>query len=98
MAKSMMFENVVVLELLQKSTDKDGKPLTNKEGKAVSYNTLVCYEFGNKYPELLKLSVHPDKLSDAQSYVGKRANLIAGVSVYQDKMSLHFNEGHIISK
>ena len=83
MAKSMMLENVAVLEI-SSNKSKDGSK---------TYNSLVCFEFGQKYPELLKINVHDQLLNNASQLVGKRCNLVAEISVYNDKMSLYFSEG-----
>lgn len=93
MAKTMMLENVAVLEIISNAAkDKDG----NHTGK--TYNSLVCYEFGQKYPELMKINVAPERLDAAKMLVAKRCNLIAEISVFNQKMTLHFQEGSSVQK
>lgn len=98
MAKTMTFENCVALEVVSRSTDKDGKPLKNKAGEDVSYYTLVAYEFGNKFPELLKLSVYSSKLDEARALAGRKCNILANVSLFKDQMSLYFESGSVVPK
>ena len=98
MAKTMMFENCVALEVVSRSTDKDGKQLKDKQGNDISYNTLVAYEFGNKYPELLKINVHASKLDEVRALAGRKCNLLANVSLYNNQMTLHFESGSPVQK
>lgn len=93
MAKTMLFENVVVLEVDTQSTDKDGKQLKNKKGEDTSYTKLYCYEFGNKYKSLLTFGVSPDRVNAAKELLGKRCAITADCSMFQDKLSLYFASG-----
>jgi hypothetical protein len=95
MAKTMMFEKCVALEVVSRLTDAAGAPLKNKKGETVTYNTLICYEFGSKYPELVKIAVDSSKLSEVHALVGKRCNILADVSLFNNQMSLYFNNGHL---
>lgn len=93
MAKIMMLENVAVLEMQSNvAKDKAGNP-TDKV-----YHSLVCFEFGTKYPELMKINVAPEKLTSAQTLIGKRCNVTANISLYNQKMSLYFEDGSAVQK
>lgn len=93
MAKSMMLENVAVLELnVNEGKDKEGK-LNGKK-----YHSLVCFEFGEKYPKITKLNIQDSLLSAASVLIGKRCSILATVFEFNDKMSLAFAEGSPVQK
>lgn len=54
------------------------------------YSTLIMYEPGKKYPELVKISLMPDQIDLAAPAVGKVATVVAEMSVFQDRVSFQF--------
>jgi len=65
-----------------------------KDDPTVIYHTLVVYEPGKDYPELLKLNVDAKSIQLAQSLVDHDAVIEADVTVYSSgKVSMKFTQG-----
>lgn len=94
MARTMMLESVVVLEVTVRDKDKEGKPLVNKQGQPTAYYTLIGFERGQRYPELTKLNIPGPLLNNASALVGKVCNILAEVNQYRDGITLYFSEGN----
>lgn len=54
------------------------------------YSTLIMYEPGKKYPELVKIGLLPDQIDIAAPAVGKTAIVVAEMSVFQDRVGFQF--------
>lgn len=64
-----------------------------KDDPSVTYNSLICYEPGKDFPELLRMNVREDRVANAKGLVGKTVTIEADVTIYQNKASLHFIQG-----
>lgn len=65
----------------------------NKDGK--TYTSLVMYEFGKDFPELIRINVYPDKVKAASDLVNNMATVIAEMRTYQWRISFSFEGGEI---
>lgn len=74
----------LALELHSKTDKTDAKKV---------YNTLILYEFGKQYPELLRVSVNPQKLAEAQKLPGQVVEVECELSIFQNRTSIHFVSG-----
>lgn len=77
----------LALELSQK---------VDKNDKSKVYNTLNVYEFGKQYPDLIRLSVHPTKLMEAQKLPGQMVEVEGEISIFKDRTSVQFVSGRVI--
>lgn len=71
----------LALELHQKA---------DKNDKSKVYNTLILYEFGKSYPEIVRVSVNPIRLSEAQKLPGQMVEVECELSIFQNRTSIQF--------
>lgn len=69
-----------------------------KDDPTVKYNTLVVYEPGKEYPELIKLNVSNNEYASARALVGSDASIEADVTVYSSgKVSMKYVQGKALA-
>lgn len=78
----------IVLELHKK---------TDKNDPTKVYNTLVVYEPGKPFPDLLRVNIRSDKVVEAAALVGKEADIEADVTIFQQKANLTFVTGRPVA-
>lgn len=67
-----------------------------KDDPSITFNTLICYEPGKDFPELLRMNVREDRVTAARQLVGKTVTIEADVTIFQNKASLHFIQGKVL--
>jgi len=70
----------------------------DKNDNAKVYNTLIVYEFGKMYPELLRMSVNAEKLQEAVKLPGHIVEVEGEVIIFKDRTSVQFVTGRIIEQ
>lgn len=67
-----------------------------KEGK--TYFTLLVFEPGKDYPELTKISVHPDRVESAEKLVGHNCAIQGDMRIFRGNANINFLAGKIESQ
>lgn len=70
---------------------------TAKNDPSKVYHTLIVYESGKSFPDLLRLNIRPDKVNDVSALVGKECDLDADVHIFQGKVQLTFVSGRPVA-
>lgn len=65
----------------------------DKKDPSKKYLTLIAYEFGKPYPELVKINVSPERVSQARSLVGGISDITCELFVFKDRTSLNYVQG-----
>lgn len=60
----------------------------NKEGK--TYPKLVMFETGQRYPQVLVVSLKPEQVSTVKPLVGKLVNVDVEISEYQGRVNYYY--------
>lgn len=72
----------LALEVHEKKGDKEG----------VVFNNLIVYEFGQRYPDIRRISLKQDQVLFAKSLCAKMVEVTVDVSSYQGRTSMYLQE------
>ena len=70
---------------------------TKKDDDTKSYSSLIMYERGKQYPELLKINLKPEQINQAKTLVGHEVCVDADVVIFQNRANLNFLAGRPMS-
>lgn len=70
---------------------------TDKNDSAKVYHSLIVYEPGKNFPDLLRMNLKPEKVVEVSALVGKECDIEAEVTIFQQKANLSFVSGRPVS-
>lgn len=68
----------------------------DKVDKSKVYHTLIVYEFGKQYPDVVRLGVHQTRLMDAQKLPGQLVEVEGEITIFKDRTSVQFVSGKVL--
>lgn len=69
----------------------------DKNDETKVFNTLVVYEPGKQYPDLLKVNLKPEQLRAAETMVGNDVAIEADVMIFKNGASMNFVSGRVLT-
>ena len=62
----------------------------NKNDPAKPYHSLIMYEFGKQYPELVKINIRAEEIPTVQPLIGKKITVETELFTFKDRNSFAF--------